>query len=70
MKALLAFIIMAAVIVTLIEINERIKAKKSPTNEAEPLKEDECKINEPGQEDCSGCGLIEICEKEEKKNGR
>ncbi len=70
MKALLAFIIMAAVIVTLIEINERIKAKKSPTNEAEPLKEDECKINEPGQEDCSGCGLIEVCEKEEKKNGR
>ena len=61
---------MAAVIVTLIEINERIKAKKSPTNEAEPLKEDEGKINEPGQEDCSGGGLIEICEKEEKKNGR
>ena len=70
MKALLAFIIMAAVIVTLIEINERIKAKKSPTNETEPLKEDECKIDEPGQEDCSGCGLIEVCEKEEKKNGR
>ena len=70
MKALLAFIIMAAVIVTLIEINERIKAKKSPTNEAEPLKEDECKIDEPGQEDCSGCGLIEVCEKEEKKNSR
>ena len=61
---------MAAVIVTLIEINERIKAKKSPTNEAEPLKEGECKIDEPGQKDCSGCGLIEVCEKEEKKNGR
>lgn len=70
MKALIAFIILGLIVLTLTEINERIKAKKSPTNEAEPLKEDECKINEPGQEDCSGCGLIEVCEKEEKKNGR
>ena len=72
MKALIAFIILGLIVLTLTEINERVKKSKVERQKtaAEPLKEDECKIDEPGQEDCSGCGLIEVCEKEEKKNGR
>ena len=57
MKALLAFIVMALVIVVLIEINERIKAKRP---------KDDCPPEQNAQEDCSGCGLIEVCEKKEK----
>ena len=34
MKALIAFIGMALVIIVLIEINERIKAKKKPTSDS------------------------------------
>ena len=58
MKALIAFIGMALVIIVLIEINERIKAKR-------PKKA--CPPNKSDQDDCSGCGLIEVCEKKEKK---
>lgn len=57
MKALLAFIVMAVAILALIEINERIKAKR-------PKKD--CPPNKSEQDDCSGCGLIEVCEKKEK----
>ncbi len=58
MKALLAFIVMALVIVVLIEINERIKAKRP---------KDECPPNKPEQDDCSACALMDVCEKEQKK---
>ena len=61
MKALIAFILMAACIVALIEINERRKAKqgKEKASHCEKPKSDE---------DCSECGLIDICTKEEKKS--
>ena len=69
MKALIAFIVMALVIVVLIEINERVKKSKVERQKtaAEPLKDEECQKEQSGQEDCSGCGLIDVCEKEEKK---
>ena len=53
MKALIAFIIMAVMVLTLIEINERIKAKK---------KKDDCPQKEPTQADCQECGLHDVCE--------
>ena len=58
MKALIAFIIMAGLIVTLIEINERVKAKKKP-------KED-CPQEKAELSDCSACALMEVCEKDKK----
>ena len=60
---------MALVIVVLIEINERVKKSKAERQKtaAEPLKDEECQKEQSGQEDCSGCGLIDVCEKEEKK---
>ena len=60
---------MALVIVVLIEINERVKKSKVERQKtaAEPLKDEECQKEQSGQEDCSGCGLIDVCEKEEKK---
>lgn len=58
MKALLAFIVMALVIVVLIEINERIKAKRP---------KDDCPPEQNAQEDCSACALMDVCEKEQKK---
>ena len=54
MKALIAFIVMAVVILTLIEINERIKAKKPKEN---------CPQEKAGSEDCSACELMSVCEK-------
>ena len=63
MKALVAFIVMALAILTLIEINERIKAKKKQdTGSQVPRDPEDCKENE----DCAGCGLVEVCEKEKK----
>ena len=59
MKALIAFIVMAVVILALIEINERIKAKR-------PKKD--CQQNKPEQDDCSGCGLLEVCDKKPAKH--
>ena len=69
MKALIAFIVMAILVLTLIEINERVKKSKVERQKtaAEPLKDEECQKEQSGQEDCSGCGLIDVCEKEEKK---
>ena len=60
MKALIAFIVMAAGIVTLIEINERIKAKRRKAK-GEGTKED-CQKVQAGAENCSGCELMEVCE--------
>ena len=58
MKALLAFIIMAALIVALIEINERIKAKKPKEDCTRETKETAA---------CQECGLLDICTKEDKQ---
>ena len=62
---------MALVIVVLIEINERIKAKKSNDERqktaAKPLKDADCSQEKAEHSDCSACALIEVCEKEEKK---
>ena len=70
MKALIAFIVMAILVLTLIEINERRKAKKASKPPSIPLKgedtDEDCK-KQTDAEDCSGCGLIDVCEKEEKK---
>ena len=65
MKALIAFIGMALVIIVLIEINERVKAKKAKGERLEA--KEGCEKKNPEQEDCSGCGLVDVCEKEEKK---
>ena len=51
---------MAACIVTLIEINERIKAKRRKAK-GEGTKED-CQKVQAGAENCSGCELMEVCE--------
>ena len=59
---------MALVIVVLIEINERIKAKRKPSIDSSPKgREEACPPEHSAQEDCSACALIDICEKEEKK---
>ena len=46
---------MAVVVLTLIEINERVKAKKTP-------KDEDCQ-KETGGGDCSACELISVCDK-------
>ena len=61
MKALIAFIVMAVGILALIEINERIKAKKAKV-ESQKSNED-CPKEKSETENCSDCSLIEICEK-------
>ena len=55
MKALIAFIVMAVVVLTLIEINERVKVKKTP-------KDEDCQKETDGG-DCSACELLSVCEK-------
>ena len=45
---------MAVVVLTLIEINERVKAKKTP-------KDENCQTKTDG--DCSACELISVCDK-------
>ena len=62
---------MALAILTLIEINERIKAKKAKGEGLEAKGEgledkDDCPPEKAEQGDCSGCGLVEVCEKEKK----
>ena len=54
MWALIAFIALGVVVATLIEINERIKAKKHKEN---------CPPEKVGNEDCSACELLSVCEK-------
>ena len=71
MKELIFFIGMVVMIAVTIEINERVKAKRARNvNIPESQNPEDCKKEQPGQEDCSDCSLIEICEKEEKKTGR
>ena len=57
MKALLAFIIMAVVILTLIEINERRKAKRP---------KDDCPQEKGKTTSCEGCSLQEACTADKK----
>ena len=57
MWALIAFIVLGVVVAMLIEINERIKAKKAK-GEGGEAKED-CEKKQA----CSECGLVELCEK-------
>ena len=57
MKALMAFIGMAVVILALIEVNERIKAKR---------KKEDCPKDSPDNQACTDCSLLEICEKSSK----
>ena len=54
MWALIAFIALGVVVTALIEINERKKAKK---------KIDNCTQEKAGEEACSDCGLVSVCEK-------
>ena len=54
MWALIAFIALGIVVAALIEINERIKAKR---------KIEDCKQEQPSNEDCSACELLSVCEK-------
>ena len=61
MWALIAFIGLGVVVAALIEVNERIKAKK-------PQKT--CLQKEVKTEDCSACELISVCEKEGKDKGK
>lgn len=66
MKALIAFIILAVVVLTLTEVNERIKAKKNNSQPNQTLKEEaekdeDCETKTDG--DCSACELISVCEK-------
>lgn len=57
MWALIAFIALGVVVAALIEINERIKAKKQKNN---------CPPEKVGNEDCSACELLSVCEKSSK----
>ena len=59
MKALFAFIGMAVVILALIEINERRKAKRP---------QEDCPKEQSETENCSDCSLIDICEKKPTAN--
>lgn len=54
MWALIAFIGLGIVVATLIEVNERRKAKR---------KIDDCTQKEAGDEACSACELMSVCEK-------
>ena len=60
MWALIAFIALGIVVAALIEINERIKAKKSKV-ESQEIKD--CPPEKVGNEDCSACELMSVCEK-------
>ena len=70
MKALIAFIVMALVILTLIEINERVKKRKSNspkdglTGEAGLTSNSEAVC----ESSCTDCSLLDICDKDKKTN--
>lgn len=59
MWALIAFIGLGIVVATLIEINERKKAKKKAQEQDQEAKD--CTT-----ESCSDCSLLSVCDKEEK----
>ncbi|MBO4454164.1 MAG: hypothetical protein J5761_03825 [Paludibacteraceae bacterium] len=63
MWALIAFIALGIVVATLIEVNERIKRRKSKA-EGQTIKED-CKQEKPSKEECSACELMAVCEKKD-----
>ena len=64
MKALIAFIVMALVILTLIEINERLKKKRLRDHEiTESRDHEDC-----SETQCTDCSLLDICDKNEKMN--
>ena len=58
MWALIGFIILGIVVATLIEVNERRKAKRQ-AKEPEPEAKEEC------NEACADCSLMDICEKKD-----
>ena len=68
MWALIAFIGLGVVVAALIEINERIKAKRA-SGERQVAKE-ECQQQKPSDEDCASCELISVCEKGEKDKAK
>ena len=68
MWALIAFIGLGVVVTVLIEINERIKAKKAKEESQKP--KEECQKKKPSDEDCSACELISVCEKEGKEKAK
>ena len=60
MWALIAFISLGVVVAALIEINERVKAKKNRDHEiAESQDHEDC----TDKEACTDCGLAEACTK-------
>ena len=62
MKALIAFIGMAAVIIALIEINERLKKKRLRDHEiTESRDHEDCSDTA-----CTDCSLLDICDKDKK----
>ena len=64
MKALIAFIVMALVILTLIEINERLKKKRLRDHEiTESRDHEDC-----AETACTDCSLLDICDKDKKTN--
>ena len=65
MWALIAFILLGVSIATLIEINERVKAKKK--TEPGEAAEDNCPQEKAEQSDCPDCALLEVCEKKTKQ---
>lgn len=66
MKALIGFIILGLVVLTLTEINERIKAKRGESKVESQKTKEACETHTDG-EDCSACELLSVCEKEKKK---
>ncbi|MBO5619744.1 MAG: hypothetical protein J5902_07155 [Paludibacteraceae bacterium] len=62
MKALIAFAIMAVVVLTLIEVNERMKAGKQKNQPSKTPQDDSC------IETCAECGLLSVCDKEAKNS--
>lgn len=65
MWALIAFIALGIIVATLIEVNERIKAKKKPSDP--PAQQSDTASCE---EACSSCELLSVCDKETKKKKR
>ena len=66
MWALIAFIALGIVTATLIEVNERIKAKKQKETGIPSAQEPEnC-----AETACTDCKLMDICDKEEKQTPR
>ena len=76
MKALIAFIGMAVLILTLIEINERLKKKRNQESGGRNQESGGRNQESGGRNQdcpdtaCTDCSLIDICDKEEKKSPR